>query len=41
MSYHQFRIFEKIGTEELKNRCQYKIIRKDQPIYKAEYIFPL
>ena len=40
MSYHQFQMFEKIGTEESQIETSIEYTRNSQPIYKAEYIFP-
>ena len=40
MSYHQFQMFEKIGTEESQIETSIELSEIVQPIYKAEYIFP-
>ena len=40
MSYHQFQIFEKIGTEKSQIDTSIELSGKSQPINKAEYIFP-
>ena len=40
MSYHQFQMFEKIGTEESQIETSIELSEIVKPIYKAEYIFP-
>ena len=37
MTYKQVQFVKKIGPQGATNKCQYRIVNKDQPFYITEY----